>query len=90
MFDRVLSKSVRRKEAEINSFFPNAPFLYPLIISENLRFSDVFREVEKGCNGNKWVKKNCNSTQILTYALCVTVHLEKYPKILNKYPLQVC
>ena len=37
----------------INPFVPNAPFLYPLKISENLTFSNVFR----GCIGNKWVKE---------------------------------
>ena len=41
----------RKARAQLfNPFVPNAPFLYPLKTSENLT-------VEKGCIGNKWVKK---------------------------------
>ena len=40
----------------INSFVPNAHFLYPKKMSKTKRFSDVFKGVEKGSNGNKWVK----------------------------------
>ena len=39
----------------INPFVPNATFLYPLKISENLRVFGCFLGVEKGCIGNKWV-----------------------------------
>ena len=38
-----------------NPFVPNASFLYPLKQKKTLRFSDVFRGVEKGCIGNEWV-----------------------------------
>ena len=39
----------------INSFVPNAPFLYPLTTSENLKVFCCFQGVAKGCIGNKWV-----------------------------------
>ena len=38
-----------------NPFVPNAPFLYPLKTSENLKVFWCFQGVEKGCIGNKWV-----------------------------------
>ena len=38
-----------------NPFVPNAPSVYPLKTSENRKFSDVFRGVDKGCIGNEWV-----------------------------------
>ena len=41
----------------INPFAPNAPFFYPLKVSENLRVFLCFQGVEKGCIGNKWVKE---------------------------------
>ena len=31
----------------LKTFFPNAPFLYPLEILENLWFSDVFRGIKR-------------------------------------------
>ena len=34
------------------------PFSVPWKHQKTLRFSDVFREVEKGCIGNEWVN-NC-------------------------------
>ena len=37
-----------------NLFVPNAPFLYPLKILENLVVF-CFQEVEKGCIRNEWV-----------------------------------
>ena len=40
----------------ISPFIPNAPFLYPLKTSENLKVFWWFQGVEKGCIGNKWVK----------------------------------
>ena len=54
-------------KAQFNPFVPNAPFLYPLKTSENLKVS-CFHGVEKGCSGDKWV--NC-STNIknTTYVL---------------------
>ena len=48
----------------------SAPFFYPLEISENLRFSDVFRGSER-CIGNAWVNVNpakvCNNDQDCDY-----------------------
>ena len=55
---------IPRKPVHFNPFVPNAPFLYPLKILENLKFSDVFRGVEKGCIGNKWV----NGPEVLSSA----------------------
>ena len=40
----------------LNSFAPNAPFLYPLKTSKNLTVFWCFQGVEKGCIRNKWVK----------------------------------
>ena len=42
-------------ENYVNSFVPNAPFFYPLIISENLTVFWCFQGVEKGCIVNKCV-----------------------------------
>ena len=42
-------------EISINPFFPNAPFLYPLKISENFTVFWPYQEVEKGCIVSKWV-----------------------------------
>ena len=41
---------------QLNPFVRNAPFLYPLKISENPTVFWCFQEVEKGCIGNEWVK----------------------------------
>ena len=41
---------------QTNPFVPNAPFLYPLKTSENLKVFWCFQGVEKRCIGNKWVK----------------------------------
>ena len=41
----------------VNPFVLSASFLYPLITSENLTFFWCFQRVEKGCIGNKWVKR---------------------------------
>ena len=41
---------------KVNPFVPNAPFLCPLEISENLTVFWCFQGVEKGCIGNKCVK----------------------------------
>ena len=40
----------------LSPFVPNAPFPYPLKRSENLTVLWCFKEVEKGCTGNKWIK----------------------------------
>ena len=39
----VFSKGKSAMPPLFNPFVPNAPFLYPLKILENLKFSDVFR-----------------------------------------------
>ena len=39
----------------INSFTPNAPFLYPLKTSKNCMVFWCFQGVEKVCIGNNWV-----------------------------------
>ena len=39
----------------INPFVPNAPFLYTLKTSENLKVFLYFQGVEKECIGNEWV-----------------------------------
>ena len=49
----------------INSFVPNAPFLYLLKTSEN---------VEKGCIGNKWVNKRLGWCLYLAIALWTGSH----------------
>ena len=41
----------------LNPFHATGPFRYPLKTSENLWFSDVFREVSKETSGTKWVKE---------------------------------
>ena len=41
----------------INQFVPNAPFQYPLRISENLQVFCCFQGVEKRYIGNKWVNE---------------------------------
>ena len=40
-----------------NLFVPNAPFLYPLKMSENRKVFGCFQGVEKGCIGNECVKR---------------------------------
>ena len=42
---------------KVNPFVPNAPFLYPLKISENLTVFWCFQRVEIGCIGNEWIKQ---------------------------------
>ena len=41
----------------INPFIPNASFLYPREILENLTVFQYFQGVEKGWIGNEWVKQ---------------------------------
>ena len=47
----------KRQIHPINPFSPNAPFLYPLKIPENLTVFWYFQRVEEGCIGNKWVER---------------------------------
>ena len=49
----------------INPFVPNAPFLFPVKTSENLKVFWRFQGVEKLCIGNKWV--NYSLATILIY-----------------------
>ena len=44
--------------SHFNPFFPNAPFLYPLKISDYLTVFWCFQEIQKGCIGNECVKYN--------------------------------
>ena len=44
------------KQKCVNPFVPNAPFLYPLKISENRKDFLVFSGGKKGYIANKWVK----------------------------------
>ena len=46
----------------INSFVPNAPFLYSLKTSENRKAFWRFQGVEKGCIGSKWVRIEYDKT----------------------------
>ena len=46
---------VWRCKYSINPFVPNATFLYPLKILENLTTFWCFQGVAKSCIGNKWV-----------------------------------
>ena len=55
----------------VNPFAPNAPFLYPLKTSENLK---GFQGVEKGCTGNEWV--NCK--YYWQWGACYSVCSEVY------------
>ena len=41
----------------LKPFVYNAPFLYPLKASENLKVFWCFQGVEKGCIGNEWVNE---------------------------------
>ena len=48
----------------INSFVPNAPFMYPLKTSENHKVFWCFQGVEKGCIGDKWFKCKVTHTPL--------------------------
>ena len=52
-----------------NPFVPNAPFPYPLKISENDNVFWCFQAVDKWCIWNKWVKNTCvrNKSTIIKY-----------------------
>ena len=41
---------------KFNPHVPNAPFLYPLRISQNHRVLWCFQRIEKGCTANEWAK----------------------------------
>ena len=46
MLDRVINKYTSAVRVQVNFF--NVPFLYPLKMSENQRFSDIFRGYKNG------------------------------------------
>ena len=52
----ICTKSIPLTLLNLNSFVPNAPFLYPLKTSGNLKVLWYFQGVEKGCIGKEWVK----------------------------------
>ena len=73
----------------IKSFVPNAPFLYSLKTSENLRVFWRFQGVEEGCIGNEWVKSIHNQgyrKRPLTWN-CGSSHPEVF---LRKRVLKIC
>ena len=51
-----LCHSLDNCKKQINPFFLNAPFLYPLETSKKLRFSDVFKGQGKGALGTNGLK----------------------------------
>ena len=52
--------------SKVNPFFPNALFLYPLKISENLTVFWCFQGVEKVCIGNEWVNYSGSTHTYIT------------------------
>ena len=50
----------------VNSFVPNARFLYPLKTSENLPVFWRFQGVEKGCIKNAWLNLNFVEVRLTT------------------------
>ena len=48
-----------------NPYAPNAPFLYPLKTSENLKIFCCFQGVEKRCIRNNWVNWKIHSSSHL-------------------------
>ena len=56
----------------VNTFVPNAPFLYPLTVFW------CFQGVEKGCIGNKWVKYTLKKRDFI----CVTHFTPNFTPIL--------
>ena len=69
IFWRSQWKSKLIRSNSLNSFVPNALFLYPLK-TENLTIFWCFHGVEKGCIGNKWF--NARRTQNLDTISCPT------------------
>ena len=61
----------------IDSFVPNAPFLYPLKTSENLTVFWCFQGVGKECIGSKWVK-----TDKKMWIFCMHKHMLILPTLL--------
>ena len=48
--------NTKQINSNFNPFVTNAPFPYPLEMSENRKAFWCFQGVEKGCIGNEWVK----------------------------------
>ena len=53
-----------------NPFVRNAPFLYPLKISENRKVFWCLQRIEKGCLCNKWVKRMSHAIGLLSFSIC--------------------
>ena len=52
----IICREISSKDlTRLNSFIPNAPFLYPLKTSEKWKVFYCFQGVEKWCIGKKWV-----------------------------------
>ena len=52
----IICREISSKDlTRLNSFVPNAPFLYPLKTSEKWKVFYCFQGVEKWCIGKKWV-----------------------------------
>ena len=51
-------KTFSNTEAELTHSFPMHSFSTPWKHQKTVKFSDVFRGVEKGCIGNERVKEN--------------------------------
>ena len=58
-----------------NPLVPNAPFLYPLKTSENLKVFWYFQAVWKGCIGNEWVTWYMNISCICAAVSVIDVDL---------------
>ena len=52
-------RTMSRNVASLNTFVPNAPFLYPLKTTESLMVFWCFQGMAKGCIGNELVKLIC-------------------------------
>ena len=61
---RINLKTLAKLYRAINPFVPNAPFLYPLKISDNLTVFWCFQGVQKEYIGNKWVNWHSKTTKL--------------------------
>ena len=76
----------------INPFVPSTPFLYPLQISESLRFSHVFRRKWKGAFGTNGLRKGIYHQRIFYIAslLLLVNHLYIFETIMSlKHPFGI-
>ena len=65
-------------DLELNAFGPNAPFLYPLKKSENLKVFLCFQGVEKECIGNEWVNRKRSTWNSLALAHIKFIYQERF------------